>query len=1835
MCGIVGYFGGAGNNLTRVLTGMSAIIYRAPDSTGVGFFGDDLEPVRVRKSLGSVAKLSETLLNDAAYPNQAEKLMSLWTLGQASDIFKTSEMFLPVHERQRRLLEFEGLPLDIYESLLQGHRKYPSFDDLVEVREFTPVRLTPGWPGRPGPIPAFSVRSAKNLKKTIYELTIQYDLSYVVIQSLIRKALSDTLAREEQKKPLEIDLSDILSALDQVLEKTFLEEKKTKPVRLNYGWAQRNPYAERYLWRYLKESRIQVPEDYDRDGVRCVFRLLDAALLCQAPLKPDLHIKLQRILEILWSDARRISNTDWRTLYWAEKGLNVYGWAAASALTCLKREELLPELLKTVSKDQLMTEQSVIPGETDPVSLRFFSQPVISHGRWALQASVTIKNSHPFFDALKHRTIVLNGQFSGETEAEARDFLEQVGKMFFRSENSSEFFSLLWGYYFENLIGEQKRYEAVGRQLDAGLEAYNIGSQTIDYQVYQKIKGKTPAQLDEFAFLEAVRRMAGGGGQVAVTGISLYSPRRLYIASHNRPAFIVKRMKFNEYMIVSDINAAMGLFPQKLVHQKTVEINKLRKELASVLTDLRGCGGDKKSADRLKKEYRAEENAILEAFRVIVYPLDGEEIFARIETGFEYGSLKRKLEITDFDGNLLPDIEPFSTVLSPEHIKKDLFGSFYETHLHEIPDRLDDILRFYIPEEESLPVFDIRKRFLHRRFGDRFVGLKRIVIVGMGSSYNAGLMASKFFREIMPEKDVLVVRPVEIEDISRFIVPEKDLVILLSWSSTTADMVEFAKDLMDKHVVMTGITEKVFADMALTASRSGGVIPVLSGEEITISGIKSIVCTLFCLDLFAVWLASNMGINLEEQNYVEKLRRLPELISQILDDETIKEFSGTLASEKARACAAVVLGDLNCTGTCREIALKIEENTWTVIGKPLDYSDSFFPFRLNFGASEQDKYLVLVNATSKAHLGDALDVMKKLYIAGIPFAVVSYDNLDLPEIEFYSQNQPFLLPKIDDTLQPFVDLAFYYQFVFQYARAHGRKADDFPRNRVKSVTAGRSRPKKSLSPAAELQKLKFETGELKPETGDSEQVSSLWESSSSCEWEKNYYQQILRLAKIFHEEDPLGMLLKSGPGNLEKLGAAIFEDITQEGEIIIVPLDRASEPAARNTAYEWSRLMGCSVRVSFPRHSIFRFPEDALVVFLGSSSYRFPDSRFQCSNPCLWLGPELPDTLANVFCQSLGYFVLQDDFTNIETDVLYAALCFIFINAWKTKAPEKSAILENYFRQAREIVTNILNDGSLKNNISETMAENCGYKKGFFLGPGGTGSAWMNTFDQTQTLAFQWHPFGESAHGALATVDYQVDAKYIRIEGRSRMISLYGEDQVINWENRYLAGENIDVFLDRYSEDIHAGYEIRLLAGPFFAEGCWYLPVLQDGYDTERDNLIIIDAASPRYFAQALDELATYGCRHARMIVIAQNTNGGQISPRLFPLAKYPISRLILLPCPVSDFLLPFAMNILGTAMAVAASDVRKLAFEPASEGSLVQQAFGNIGKAMIRHRIDISYMNHYLIELLKNVAPLVTDVEGVARYAVRTVENEDELLVLASEGRLYSPDDTASNFRYSKETSGAPFYLVHPEQGGFEGKAGDFAGQIFPEQYWEMWTEPFGNTWKVLNYRILGIQETSEKEPLVMVPLIGARKIGYLFYFYVRFSEWDHSSGFEDQLQVTVKALGKDIHFHEYISPRYLKIASRFNDETASQGYIWDDRFLVLVKRSLLFYKPSREISALLAQRVTGLLDTERPDGSRVTTEEISGFLEKTWESLHGIEEKEDGERWEILRDRLAELLL
>lgn len=1514
MCGIVAYFGGAGNNLTRVLTGMSALIYRAPDSTGVGFFGDDREPIRARKSIGSVAQLIEVLIREAAYTNPEGELISLW----ASE---SDEM--PYQERQRRLLDFEGLSMEIYESILQGTLKYPSFDELVDLNAENPKRLSPGWPGRPGPLPIFFVSSEKELRKLIQQLITQYDLSSVVIKPIIRKALSDTLSQRQKEADQEIDPSDILIAFDQLFDKTFVEEKTQTPIQLDYGWPQQDPYAQKYLWRYLIETPIKISPDYDRDGVLCVFRLLDAALLCRLPHRPELFEMVQKTFESNCPHA----STDWRTLYGAEKGCNVYGWAAASVLAYLQEEELLPDLLNGLTEEQSMAD-SITIGQTDPMCLRYFSSPILSHGRWANQAPVTLKNAHPFFDEAKKRIIVLNGQFDGEVEAELRDFLEKIGGFSFKSENSAEYFSLLWGYYFELLQGEKRRYEAIRSQVEARLEEYSIGSQAIDYHVYHRVKEKSPAELDELAFIEAARHMIRSGGQIAVAGTSLQSPRRLYVASHNRPVFVVRRIENDDSMVVSDINAAMGLFPQELIHKKTLELRNLRRHQSEALEKLRETRATKEVINTCKKQYQEDEDRLLKIFKVEVFHLDGEEIFARIGTSFEDGTLHRRVKITDFDGNSLPDVEPFFTVLSPPQIQKDFYGSFYETHLHEIPERLGEILRFYIPEEDALPQFDIRERFMRRRFGHGFSALKRVVLVGMGSAYNMGIIGKSFIQKLLPEMDVLVLRPVEVDDIQRIIVPDKDLVILLSWSSTTADMIQFANELKAYNVVMIGITEKIFADMALIASKSAGVITILSGEEVTISGIKSTVCMLFCLYLFCIWLTSQMGREKEALTFLKRLHELPQIISKVLGDEKIRVFCKSLASNSSKSHASVIFDGTLSTGTGREVALKLEENSWTAISKSLDYRDLF----LHVLKKDLNQNLVIVNATSKARFPEALGVMKRLYRAGVPFAAVSFVNREQDEIKLYSQEKNLFLPKIEDAIQPFIDLVFYYLLAFHYGMAHGRSVGEFPRNRVKSVTIGRSRPKKRLTPAGELHVMEQRNRLMSKGAFQNEWISkeSAWESVASQRWEKDHYRKMRQLATVLYKEDPLKTLLKIAPENFKRVAHAIFENISEQGEIIFAPLDRIADAAARNAASQWGRILGCSMRVASPREPLSHFQEDALYILVASKKL---NSRLllklikKIPSRCLWFGPEIPKEAARIFDCSLGYFVVQDNFALSKSDVLYAALSSLFIKAWKLVAPGKADTAEKHFRRGADIIQSILDNISLKQSLLEVMADNSTYKTAFFIGPYlGIGLGWVDRFDQAGHFATEWHTFGESAHGPLVTVDNRVEKKFVKLRARNQMLSIYSEEQVSKWEYRYLKGKTTDIFLNQPPRDLSFRAET-----PFFAEGHWYFPELRTDYDAAQDNLIIVDATSDRYFSQALDELANYGCRYARIIVISQEAFRND--PEKRALYRYPISRLLFMPSlegqgekiPISELHLPFAMNLMGVAMAAATAETGKI----------------------------------------------------------------------------------------------------------------------------------------------------------------------------------------------------------------------------------------------------------------------------------------------------------------------
>ncbi|MQY76280.1 MAG: SIS domain-containing protein, partial [Spirochaeta sp.] len=845
MCGIVGYFGSTGNRLTRVLTGMTSIIYRAPDSTGIGWFGDELEPIRVRKALGSVTGLIKILLSEQAYLNQAGMLLELSTSRDES---------LSLFDLKKRLLTWEGFHTEKEQIIDKREQGFPTFDDLIALNRSSPIRVGPGFCGRLDSLPEFSITSAQDLVDAIKHLMQGYDISPVVTKTLILNDLSRRLENWTPDLRFRVEPVDILEEFGEIFDHLLREGELPVPIK--------NPYASRHLWKLLKEITVTIPLDYDTDGVRGLFRLLDASLLCRMSYYPELRFAMQKKLKKIWPESEKRGPVEWMTLYQAEKRVNIYGWAAAAGLAYLQEEEFLPKLKKEIEQvteegkpNSMQSINSVMLGHTDPMSLRFFSSPTISHGRWAMQSPVTIRNTHPFFDRTKKRIVVLNGQFNGEVETELHEFLLRMG-LSFQSENSSEYMSLLWGYYFDVFTQEQKHSETVRVQIDAGLKDYSLGSQNIDYRVYSWIKGKTEAELDELAFIEAARKIVSRGGQIAVSGMSLVSPRKIYIAVHNRPVFIARRSCNEDVMVVSDINAAMGLFSQSMILEKTRELKRLIREHGRELSKLRSAGAAKTVIRTCKEAHKSKEAALLEAFNIYVLPLVGEEGFARIETVLDGSEVRRRVQVTNFDGDTMPEVEEFETILNPLQPEKEIFKSFYESHLQEIPERLNDILSIYTPEEGILPHLDVKDRYLRRCFGSGLSALKRIILVGMGSSNNVGLMAKSLFHKLLPQMNIVILRPVEVEQISNAIDPEKDLVVLLSWSGTTAEMVEFAKDLNKCKAAMIGITGKPFSDMALIAKKSAGVITVFSGEEVTFSAIKSPLCLLFCANLLAVWLAS-------------------------------------------------------------------------------------------------------------------------------------------------------------------------------------------------------------------------------------------------------------------------------------------------------------------------------------------------------------------------------------------------------------------------------------------------------------------------------------------------------------------------------------------------------------------------------------------------------------------------------------------------------------------------------------------------------------------------------------------------------------------------------------------------------------------------------------------------------------------------------------------------------------------------------------------------------------------------------------------------------------------
>ncbi|MCH8937438.1 MAG: glutamine--fructose-6-phosphate transaminase (isomerizing), partial [Gemmatimonadetes bacterium] len=163
--------------------------------------------------------------------------------------------------------------------------------------------------------------------------------------------------------------------------------------------------------------------------------------------------------------------------------------------------------------------------------------------------------------------------------------------------------------------------------------------------------------------------------------------------------------------------------------------------------------------------------------------------------------------------------------------------------------------------------------------------IRRIVILGCGTSWHAGLVGRYIIEE-------LTAIPVDVEYASEYryrsqIVIPGTLVIAISQSGETADTLEAMRLARETGATVVGIVNVVGSTIAREAD---GGIYIHAGPEIGVASTKAFTSQIAALVLLALYLGRQRGLSLARgQELVHELAQLPDLIDRALELDPVIE----------------------------------------------------------------------------------------------------------------------------------------------------------------------------------------------------------------------------------------------------------------------------------------------------------------------------------------------------------------------------------------------------------------------------------------------------------------------------------------------------------------------------------------------------------------------------------------------------------------------------------------------------------------------------------------------------------------------------------------------------------------------------------------------------------------------------------------------------------------------------------------------------------------------------------------------------------------------------------
>jgi len=418
----------------------------------------------------------------------------------------------------------------------------------------------------------------------------------------------------------------------------------------------------------------------------------------------------------------------------------------------------------------------------------------------------------------------------------------------------------------------------------------------------------------------------------------------------------------------------------------------------------------------------SDATPIVEHTKNVVYLEDGEIAVMDRHKGLKIRNIKNQ------------DKTPFIQELEMhlEALEKGGYDHFMLKEIHEQPRSIRDCLRGRLNLSKGEVVLGGIKDY-----EQKFVNAKRILIIGCGTSWHAGMVGEYLFEEFARI-------PVEVEYASEFryrnpIVGEDDLVIAISQSGETADTLAAIELAKNRGATIIGICNVVGSSIART-THAGSYTH--AGPEIGVASTKAFTAQVTVLTLMALMIGKKKGM-LSGSNFYRLLNELdaiPDKVQKVLESEAQIKFIADIYKD---ASNALYLGRGYCFPVALEGALKLKEISYI-------HAEGYPAAEMKHGpiALIDDAMPVFVIATKGASYEKVVSNIQEVKARkGKIIAIVTEGDTVVKGLA----DHVIEIPETPDALVPLLSVVPFQLISYHIAVMRNCNVDQ-PRNLAKSVT---------------------------------------------------------------------------------------------------------------------------------------------------------------------------------------------------------------------------------------------------------------------------------------------------------------------------------------------------------------------------------------------------------------------------------------------------------------------------------------------------------------------------------------------------------------------------------------------------------------------------------------------------------------------------------------------------------------------------------------------------------------------------------------------------------------